>query len=320
MLPRNLILFVLALVLSACEPNANEASASATGQPSDGKEPPPSAVAKPHAKPRPFPGKRPDLARFQRNRVGSVTPRGTRRRRSGAQDEPMLKLVAGDDTADAAAEKATEGLGQSSSKEKILDALAEAAGTGSAKLPELLKPLLSHPDAEVREMILASVAGYDDPALLPLAAQGLRDRDANVRQEAVEMASSIHADGTAAVIALALRDQDINVRQIALQSALDQPAPTNAQLIRQAATAPAPDLAMAALSLLESMPDKQNVPLFIQALNHPNVDVRESAAEVLALTFHQSFQNAGQASSWWSANQGRFSQELVEETVLPEKP
>lgn len=30
----------------------------------------------------------------------------------------MLKLVAGDDTADAAAEKATEGLGQSSSKEK----------------------------------------------------------------------------------------------------------------------------------------------------------------------------------------------------------
>lgn len=259
---------------------------------------------------RPYPGEMRDGIRFRRSKYSDATALDSSTAAKG--------LVRGDAGLNDRMSALIAKVGISVDKDTCLNALAQVADLPSEKLPELIGKLLHHPDPDVRGRALAALEGYDDPAVVPPAAQALSDADPDVRLQAVEVLNGVNAPEVASALSKALDDTDLNVRQLALQAGLEQPPAARAELLQKSAASTAPDLASAALNLMDASPSKSNIPFFIRALNHPDTDVRDLARDTLALTFHEVFDSSAQAHGWWVANQRRYSQDLVEEQLIPE--
>jgi HEAT repeat protein len=199
------------------------------------------------------------------------------------------------------------------SPEVCLEVIAEASGLSSPRLPHLISLLLTHPDSEVRARALVELEGIADPAVRALVEAGLRDDNVDVRLQALEVIDRGGVPDPEDLVSGALRDSDPNVRQLGLQAGLSLPALKRQEILMEAASSPHSDVALSALSMMDSQPDKRNVPAFIEALGHAVPEVREQARETLAFTFHEFFDSPAAGRAWWSANQGRYSPQLVEE-------
>jgi HEAT repeat protein len=147
--------------------------------------------------------------------------------------------------------------------------------------------------------------------------RALDDADPEVRLETVEVIDRGGLTDASSILTKALGDDDPNVRQLGLHVGLSQTPLVRQALVSKAAASPHADVALTALSVMEAEPDKRNIPYFTAALSHPDLTVRDQARETLALTFHELFQSAEGARTWWAANQHRYSQNLVEEIVAP---
>jgi HEAT repeat protein len=227
-------------------------------------------------------------------------------------------LVEGDAEMDARVAQLLSELGPDPSPAAWSGLLVQLDDLPSTRVIEIVRKLLNHPDVEVRAQALTVLDGHEAPGIVAVAEQAMKDRDADIRLLALEVVEGIQVPAVEGLLLRSLNDADSAVKQLALQVSLSQPAPVRHRALLAASAAPEPEIALASLAVMEAEVTKGFIPSFIDALGHSNPDVREVSRDFLALSLHQTFDSAAQARQWWAAHQARFSNDLVEETILPE--
>jgi HEAT repeat protein len=73
------------------------------------------------------------------------------------------------------------------------------------------------------------------------------------------------------------------------------------------------DVKQAAVPAIVEMFNPQAVDILIEGLKDSDPDFRQVVTQTLDLLIGQEFETYNQAKEWWSANRGRFDEELVEQ-------
>jgi HEAT repeat protein len=227
-------------------------------------------------------------------------------------------LADGDTEMDARVAQLLSELGPDPSPAAWSGFLVQLDDLPSTRVIEIVRKLLDHPNIEVRAQALTVLDGHEAPGIVAVAEQAMKDRDTDIRLLALEVVEGIQAPAMEGLLLRSLNDADPAVKQLALQVSLSQPGPVRHRALLAASAAPQPEIALASLAVMEAEVTKGFIPSFIDALGHSSPEVREVSRDFLALSLHHTFDSAAQARQWWATHQHRFSNDLVEETILPE--
>lgn len=222
----------------------------------------------------------------------------------------------GDAGAEEEHRRLAELLRRTSSRDEALDMIDRAFDLPSKSVVEAASAALDHSDASVRLAVTEHLAGFSDPAALgPLLARALEDPSAEVRLAALPGAVRQGGNVTVDLLKQALRNDNLDVRQNALDFASHLQAETYQRLLVEAVSSPFEDIGMSSLRAAGPVLSKSNVGPFLSTLSSPFPSVRSEAQALFEERFLQEFQDTETALEWWSRNEHRFDDDLVE--VLP---
>lgn len=191
------------------------------------------------------------------------------------------------------------------------DLMADARQLQTRAILRVAEALMGSPDEAVRAEALMLADGATSAAAVPLLWRGLADSSPDIRSLAMETAQQLEDKSIQPFVEAGLQDDNEAVRQFAMQAGARQESQTRVDTIVKGLGSTHADVALAALAEAQASPSKSLLPHVIKALGHRSTEVKEAAHEMLFLLLGESFSSAGQAGSWWSANQNLFDDDLV---------
>lgn len=195
--------------------------------------------------------------------------------------------------------------------EAVRDLMAEARLLETNAILRVAEKLMDHPDEDIRAEALMLADGAGSTAAMKLFTTAMGDTSPDIRRLAMETAQQLIDPSTRGLIETGLGDVDQGVRQLAFHLAMNQQEEIRQEAIVYSLSSPTEDLALVGMVEAEATPSKALLPKVIEALSHPSLEVRESAHEMLALMFHETFENAELAKQWWRENSNQYDDDLV---------
>jgi hypothetical protein len=165
--------------------------------------------------------------------------------------------------------------------------------------------------AEVRERVLALLAGNVDARILPVLELARGDGDEAQRTLALQAAARVRDPEIVDFVAVSFADPEKNVRMVAMEVAGELAQGWRERVLVRAMLGPQRDVALAGLAELEVSATPATVPLLFEGLAAPDPEVRQETRDTLEFLLDETFTDARAAAAWWEANRQRFDRDLI---------